>query len=203
MSVICDATLPGRWEPLTIHKTHFVNGNTIIPPFPDGYQQAVLGLGCFWGPERYFWQLNGVYSTSVGYSGGSTPHPNYKEVCTGKTGHAEVVRIVFDPGIISYQDLLVHFWEAHDPTQGMRQGNDNGSQYRSILLTVNAEQQEQAEQSRLHYQKRLSSAGYGEVTTVIRPLLVYYFAEQDHQQYLAKNPNGYCGFHKTGVSFSS
>ncbi len=203
MSVCCDAAIPGRWDPILVNHQHYVNGNRIAPPFPSGLQIAILGLGCFWGPEKHFRELQGIYSTSVGYSGGCTPNPVYKEVCTGRTGHAEVVRVVFDPEIVNYQSILIEFWQSHDPTQGMRQGNDTGSQYRSMIITSNQQQQEIAEKTLIHYQQRLTDSGLGRITTVIRPLSVYYFAEQEHQQYLAKNPQGYCGFHKTGVTFDS
>ncbi|MEE9346081.1 MAG: peptide-methionine (S)-S-oxide reductase MsrA [Methylococcales bacterium] len=196
-----DNALTGRWEPTPINQTHYVSGNRIEAPFPAGFEQAIFGMGCFWGPEKRFWEMDGVYSTSVGYSGGGTPNPIYKEVCTGKTGHAEVVRIVFNPTVISYQTLLIYFWETHDPTQGMRQGNDVGSQYRSVIYTHSKQQQEQAENTQSHYQQRLVKAGFGGITTVIRPVMVYYFAEVEHQQYLAKCPQGYCGLKKTGVTF--
>ncbi|MEE9413135.1 MAG: peptide-methionine (S)-S-oxide reductase MsrA [Methylococcales bacterium] len=198
-----DSALPGRWEALPTNQAHYVNGNRIIAPFPADLDQAILGMGCFWGPEKRFWEMDGVYSTSVGYSGGGTPNPIYKEVCTGKTGHTEVVRIVFDPNVISYQSLLIYFWEHHDPTQGMRQGNDTGSQYRSVIYTHSKRQQEIAENTRSNYQQRLKQAGFSEITTVIRPVLVYYFAEQEHQQYLAKCPQGYCSLKQTGVTFDS
>lgn len=202
MSVNIDALLPRRSEPIMVDETHFVNGNRVVTPFPAGLEQTILGMGCFWGPEKRFWEMHGVYSTSAGYSGGCTPNPNYKEVCTGKTGHAEVVRIVFDPETISYESLLIYFWEEHDPTQGMRQGNDRGSQYRSVIYTSSHQQQEIAENTRSHYQKRLTQHGFNEITTVIRPVLIYYFAEQEHQQYLAKCPQGYCGLKQTGVTFN-
>ena len=202
MKVCCDITLPGRWEPLEVGPKHFVNENQIIPPFPADLEQTIFGMGCFWGAEKRFWELAGVYSTAVGYSGGCTPNPVYEEVCTGHTGHAEVVKIVFDPEQISYQTLLIHFLEAHDPTQGMRQGNDHGSQYRSVILTISKHQQDIADSSRIHYQQRLTNAGFGVITTVIRPAPPFYYAEQAHQQYLAKNPQGYCGFHQTGVTFN-
>ncbi|RYJ01323.1 MAG: peptide-methionine (S)-S-oxide reductase MsrA, partial [Actinomycetales bacterium] len=161
-----------------------------------------FGLGCFWGEEQTFWQVPGVWSTTVGYAGGVTPHPTYEEVCTGRTGHAEVVRVVFDPAQVSYADLLKVFWENHDPTQGMRQGNDRGSQYRSIILTTTPEQQAEAESSKAAYQKQMTKAGYGEITTSIKPLEDYYYAEEAHQQYLVKNPFGYCPLHATGVSYA-
>jgi peptide-methionine (S)-S-oxide reductase len=179
-----------------------VLGTPIEGPIPDGFEVAVFGLGCFWGEEKMFWEIPGVYSTSVGYAGGVTPNPTYDEVCTGRTGQAEVVRVVFDPSKVTYDDLLTHFWEAHDPTQGMRQGNDIGSQYRSILLTTSPEQQAAAEASRDRYQKALAAKGYGEIKTSILPLGEYYFAEDYHQQYLYRNPYGYCPIHATGVRLS-
>jgi peptide-methionine (S)-S-oxide reductase len=202
MSVNFDTLLPGRSDPIMVDETHFVSGNRVVTPFPANLEQTILGMGCFWGPEKRFWEMHGVYSTSVGYCGGGTPNPHYKEVCTGQTGHAEVVRVVFDPGLISYESLLIYFWEAHDPTQGMRQGNDRGSQYRSVIYTSSQQQQDIAENTRFHYQERLEQNGFSEITTVIRPVLVYYFAEQEHQQYLAKCPQGYCGLKQTGVTFS-
>ena len=183
--------------------THFVNGNPLRAPFPDGLQQAVFGLGCFWGAERKFWQLDGVYTTAVGYAGGTTVDPDYKLVCSGSTGHAEVVLVVFDPGLISYAELLRVFWENHDPTQGMRQGNDIGTQYRSSVYTLDDAQLKAAERSRAAYAKSLGTAGYGAITTEIRPLERFYYAEDYHQQYLAKNPGGYCGIGGTGVSCSA
>jgi peptide-methionine (S)-S-oxide reductase len=192
--------LPGRATEMPVPAQHFVNGNPLKPPFPEGLEIAVFGMGCFWGAERLFWQAEGVYSTSAGYAGGSTPNPDYREVCSGGTGHAEVVQVVFDPRKISYADLLTIFWESHDPTQGMRQGNDTGTQYRSAVYTLNQAQAEQARESRSRYQARLSEAGYGAITTEIAPLDTFYFAEDYHQQYLAKNPNGYCGIGGTGVS---
>jgi peptide-methionine (S)-S-oxide reductase len=198
-----DAALPGRWEQTTIDKVHYVSGNQVVAPFPTGYDIAILGMGCFWGPEKRFWAMDGVYSTSVGYSGGATPNPVYKEICSGQTGHAEVVRIVFDPAVISYQSLLIYFWEQHDPTQGMRQGNDTGTQYRSVIYTNSKQQQDIAEATRTTYQQHLDDAGFSAITTIIRPTLMYYFAEPEHQQYLAKCPQGYCGLKKTGVTFNS
>jgi peptide-methionine (S)-S-oxide reductase len=198
-----DEALPGRpARPYSVPATHAVLGTPIEGPVPDGFEVAVFGLGCFWGDEKMFWELPGVYSTSVGYAGGITPNPTYEETCTGRTGHAEVVRVVFDPSNITYDELLTTFWEAHNPTQGMRQGNDIGSQYRSILLTVNDEQQAAAERSRDAYQKALTAKGYGEITTSIVPLGEYYYAEDYHQQYLHKVPNGYCPIHATGVKYS-
>ena len=179
---------------------HFVNGNPIKGPFDDHLQQAVFGLGCFWGAERRFWETEGVYSTAVGYAGGSTADPDYKKVCAGDTGHAEVVLVVFDPGIVSYEDLLGIFWESHDPTQGMRQGNDVGTQYRSTIYTNSDAQDTAARGSLSAYQSELSVAGYGDITTEIAPLDTFYYAEDYHQQYLAKNPGGYCGLSGTGVS---
>jgi peptide-methionine (S)-S-oxide reductase len=195
--------LPGRdTRPFSVPAVHAVLGTPLEGPVPDGFEVAVVGLGCFWGEEKTFWQLPGVWSTSVGYAGGVTPNPTYEEVCTGRTGHAEVVRVVFDPSKLSYDDLLTTFWEAHNPTTGMRQGNDIGSQYRSILLTTSPEQQVIAETSRDHYQKALTAKGFGEITTSIVPLDEYYFAEDYHQQYLYKVPNGYCPIHATGVKYA-
>jgi peptide-methionine (S)-S-oxide reductase len=197
-----DDALPGRdARPFGLPAKHAVLGTPIEGPAPDGFSVAVFGLGCFWGEEKTFWELPGVWSTSVGYAGGLTPNPTYEEVCTGRTGHAEVVRVVFDPDVLSYPALLKVFWEAHDPTQGMRQGNDRGSQYRSVLLTTTPEQQEAAERSRDDYQVELTKAGYGAITTSILPLADFYFAEAYHQQYLHKNPNGYCPIHATGVRY--
>jgi len=195
--------LPGRIEPLSVPGTHYVNGNRIQPPFPDGLVRAYFGMGCFWGAERIFWELPGVYSTAVGYQGGLTPNPTYSEVCSGRTGHAEVVLVVFDPEKIAYATLLAAFWEGHDPTQGMRQGGDVGTQYRSAIYTVDDGQRRLAEQSRDRYQGRLSGAGYGAVTTEIADVPTFYYAEEYHQQYLAKNPGGYCGLGGTGVSCPS
>jgi peptide-methionine (S)-S-oxide reductase len=179
---------------------HFVNGRTLKEPFPEQMQRAVFGLGCFWGAERLFWETDGVYTTAVGYAGGKAPDPTYHEVCTGNTGHAEVVLVVFDPAIVSFDDLLRIFWESHDPTQGMRQGNDVGTQYRSTIYTLNAGQQTAARQSQETYQAELSAAKLGAITTEIVPLDTFYYAEDYHQQYLAKNPGGYCGIGGTGVS---
>ena len=196
-----DQALPGRdTRSFSVGTTHAVLGTPIEADPPEGYAEAIFGLGCFWGEEKTFWQLPGVWSTSVGYAGGTTRHPTYEEVCGGRTGHAEVVRVIFDPAQVSYPELLKVFWESHDPTQGMRQGNDVGTQYRSIVLTVSPEQQKQAEASRATYQEALSARGYGEITTVIQPLDAYWYAEDYHQQYLAKNPFGYCPVHSTGVS---
>jgi peptide-methionine (S)-S-oxide reductase len=192
--------LPGRSDRMTITETHFVNGNRIAPPFPPGLQQAVFAMGCFWGAERKFWKLKGVYSTAVGYAAGHTPNPTYREVCSGMTGHAEVVLVVFDPTTIGYDDLLKVFWENHDPTQGMRQGNDVGTQYRSGIYYSDDAQRRAAERSRDTFQTQLTVAGYGVITTEILPAPEFYYAEEYHQQYLAKNPDGYCGLGGTGVT---
>jgi peptide-methionine (S)-S-oxide reductase len=192
--------LPGRPRKMPVPERHFVNGARLEPPFPAGLQQAVFGMGCFWGAERKFWQAAGVHSTAVGYAGGFTPNPTYEEVCSGLTGHTEVVLVVFDPAQVSYEDLLRIFWENHDPTQGMRQGNDTGTQYRSAVYTYGEDQRRAAEASRDAYQERLRAAGYGAVTTEIREAPEFYYAEDYHQQYLAKNPQGYCGIGGTGVS---
>jgi peptide-methionine (S)-S-oxide reductase len=193
--------LPGRAERMRVPERHEVNGHRIEPPFPEGLQLALFGLGCFWGAERKFWVLPGVYSTAVGYAAGQTPNPTYEEVCTGRTGHTEVVRVVFDPAAIGYGDLLRVFWESHDPTQGMRQGNDEGTQYRSGIYVSDDTQRELAESSRAAYQARLSEAGLGAITTEILPAPEFYYAEDYHQQYLAKNPNGYCGLGGCGISY--
>jgi peptide-methionine (S)-S-oxide reductase len=196
--------LPGRTQrPFTLPEKHAVLGTPLEGEIPEGFGVAIFGLGCFWGEEKTFWQLPGVWSTSVGYAGGTTAHPSYEEVCSGRTGHAEVVRVVYDPSRISYDDLLKVFWENHDPTQGMRQGNDIGSQYRSLILTTSDDQQAAAVASRDAYQKAMTKAGYGEVTTSILPLKNYYFAEEYHQQYLHKNPYGYCPLHATGVKYDA
>lgn len=195
-----ETALPGRTTPIKVPDKHYVNGHPLQPPFPDNMQQAVFGLGCFWGAERKFWQTEGVYTTAVGYSAGHTPNPTYQEVCTGMTGHNEVVLVVFDPEIIGYQDLLKVFWEAHNPTQGMRQGNDIGTQYRSGIYYSNEEQRELAEQSLNAYQRNLKASGYAAITTEIKQVAPFYYAEDYHQQYLAKNPNGYCGLGGTGVT---
>jgi peptide-methionine (S)-S-oxide reductase len=194
--------LPGRADAMPIPAAHHVNGATLGPDFPEGIRTAVFGMGCFWGAERKFWELDGVYSTAVGYAGGSTPNPTYEETCSGRTGHAEVVLVAYDPAKVSYEELLATFWENHDPTQGMRQGNDRGTQYRSAIYTADADQQEAAEASRAAYQERLKVAGYGDITTEIRPTAdaPFFYAEGYHQQYLSKNPNGYCGIGGTGVS---
>ena len=192
--------LPGRQEKMPVPEAHFVNGHPLEPPYPEGMEKAVFGLGCFWGAERCFWQLDGVYTTAVGYGGGLTPNPSYEEVCTGRTGHNEVVLVVFDPKAVTYNDLLKVFWEAHDPTQGMRQGNDVGTQYRSGIYTYGESQKQAAEASRERYQEEISKAGYGAITTEVLDAGEFYFAEDYHQQYLAKNPWGYCGLGGTGVS---
>ena len=192
--------LPGRSTPLTVPATHFVNGHRISAPFPAGLREAVFGLGCFWGAERLFWELPGVYSTAVGYAGGLTPNPTYQEVCSGQTGHTEVVKVVYDPEKIDYEDLLKAFWEAHDPTQGMRQGNDVGTQYRSAIYVNDPEQRAAAEASKRTYQAGLTGAGRGTITTEILDAPPFYYAEDYHQQYLAKNPDGYCGLKGTGVA---
>ena len=185
---------------MAVPAAHFVNGNPLQPPFPLGFEQAVFGMGCFWGVERVFWQLEGVFSTAAGYAAGLTPNPSYQEVCSGQTGHNEVVLVVFDPTVISYVELLRTFWEGHNPTQGMRQGNDMGTQYRSGIYTFNNAQEEQAEATKLAFQAELNTAGYGDITTEILPTGEFYYAEDYHQQYLAKNPGGYCGLGGTGVS---
>jgi peptide-methionine (S)-S-oxide reductase len=195
-----EEALPGRETPLRVARAHFVNGNPIAPPFPEGLELADFGMGCFWGAERKFWQAPGVFATAVGYQGGHTPNPSYEEVCSGRTGHTEVVRVVFDPKRTSYAALLSIFWENHDPTQGMRQGNDAGTQYRSAIYLHSAEQRRAAEASRELYQKRLREAGHGEITSEIREAPPFYYAEDYHQQYLAKNPAGYCGMGGTGVA---
>jgi len=195
-----DEALPGRSDPLPVAARHFVNGNPLEGPFAPELEQAVFGLGCFWGAERRFWQADGVFSTAAGYAGGVTPNPTYEEVCSGLTGHTEVVLVVFDPAVVSYEQLLGVFWESHDPTQGMRQGNDVGTQYRSAIYVCSEAQQRSAEDSLRAYQGELEKAGYGTITTEIGPLDRFYYAEDYHQQYLAKNPNGYCGIGGTGVS---
>ena len=191
--------LPGRAQAMSVPERHFVNGNRIVPPFPEGMELALYGMGCFWGAEKKFWQAEGVYSTAVGYAGGITRNPTYEEVCSGLTGHAEVVRVVYDPRRTSYSAMLKIFWENHDPTQGMRQGNDVGTQYRSAIYWTSAAQCELAEASASRYQSALEGAGYGHVTTEIREAPDFYYAEEYHQQYLAKNPWGYCGLGGTGV----
>jgi peptide-methionine (S)-S-oxide reductase len=196
-----DEALPGRSErPFAVPERHAVLGNRLEPPFPEGLEVAVFGLGCFWGAERIFWQTDGVWSTSVGYAGGHTPNPTYEEVCSGRTGHTEAVQVVFDPAKVSYRDLLKIFWEAHDPTQGFRQGNDIGTQYRSAIYYRDGEQRQAAEETRAVFQQSLGRSGYGEITTEIAPAGSYWYAEDYHQQYLYKVPNGYCGIGGTGVS---
>ena len=192
--------LPGRDAAIPTAERHFVNGSAIRPPYPAGAELATFAMGCFWGAEKLFWQTDGVLSTSAGYAGGFTPNPTYEEVCSGRTGHAEVVQVVFDPRRIGYEELLRLFWENHDPTQGMRQGNDRGTQYRSMILTHSDDQRVAAESSREAYQAELSRAGFGAITTEIVDAPTYYFAEDYHQQYLAKNPAGYCPDHSTGVA---
>ena len=193
--------LPGRAAPMPVPARHFVNGHPLAPPFPDAMALALFGLGCFWGAERRFWERPGVYSTAVGYAGGLTPNPTYEEVCTGLTGHTEVVRVVFDPAVVGYEDLLTLFWESHDPTQGMRQGNDVGTQYRSAIYVADEAQRELALRSRELYARALAAAGRGAITTEIADAPPFYYAEAYHQQYLAKNPDGYCGIGGCGVPF--
>ncbi len=196
-----ETALPGRTETMPGPSQHDVNGNPLKPPYPDGLEMAMFGLGCFWGAERKFWQQEGVFTTAVGYAAGLTPNPTYREVCSGMTGHNEVVRVVFDPKVISYETLLQVFWESHDPTQGMRQGNDTGTQYRSGIYVYSDAQKKLAETSRDIYQQALSKAGKGQITTEIIDAPEFYYAEDYHQQYLAKNPNGYCGLGGTNVAF--
>ncbi|MEU7630067.1 peptide-methionine (S)-S-oxide reductase MsrA [Nocardia sp. NPDC049220] len=199
-----EQALPGRPELLRVPDTHYVSGHPIHPPFPNSMRIAVVAMGCFWGAEKEFWELDGVYSTAVGYVGGFTPNPTYEEVCSGQTGHTESVLVVFDPAVIDYRGILEQFWENHDPTQGMRQGNDRGTQYRSAIFTLDAEQAAAAGATAQAFGKRLAEAGYGEITTQITPLSelsAFYYAEGYHQQYLAKNPGGYCPVHATGVSY--
>ena len=198
-----EEALPGRSAPLKVPEKHFVNGHRTVPPFPTGLREAMFAMGCFWGAEKLFWELPGVYSTAVGYAGGFTPNPTYEEVCTGQTGHAEVVRVIYDPQKIRYEDLLKAFWESHDPTQGMRQGNDLGTQYRSAIYTLDAAQRQAAEASRRIFQSSLTAGGHGAITTEIRDAPQFFYAEDYHQQYLAKNPDGYCPDHSCGVSFKS
>ena len=195
-----DKTIPGRAQPMPVPERHFVNGHALKPPFPAGLQQAVFGMGCFWGAERLFWKLPGVYATAVGYAGGETRNPSYEEVCSGFTNHAEVVLVVFDPKTVSYEELLKTFWEGHDPTQGMRQGNDAGTQYRSTIYAYGDEQLQAARKSKEIFEKALKAKGFGPITTEIRPAPEFYYAEDYHQQYLGKNPAGYCGLGGTGVS---
>ncbi|MBV6753173.1 peptide-methionine (S)-S-oxide reductase MsrA [Pseudomonas chlororaphis] len=195
-----EQALPGRETPMTVPENHFVNGNPLLGPFPGNVEFAIFGLGCFWGAERRFWQREGVYSTSVGYAGGFTPNPTYEEVCSGLTGHSEVVLVVYEPEIVSYEQLLALFWELHDPTQGMRQGNDIGSQYRSVIYATKPDQLEAALKSKQVFQAELSKAGHGSITTEIDEAPTFFYAEAYHQQYLAKNPEGYCGIRGTGVT---
>ncbi len=194
--------LPGRDKSMPIHNRHYVTGNPIAPPFPAHLQQALFGMGCFWGAERKFWQFPHIFSTAVGYTGGYTPNLTYDELCTGLTGHNEVVKVIYDPALVAYSDLLKLFWESHNPTQGMRQGNDIGTQYRSGIYTFTEAQQEQAMASKDAYQTQLSQAGYWQITTEILPATEFYYAEDYHQQYLAKEPNGYCGLGGLGVCYS-
>jgi peptide-methionine (S)-S-oxide reductase len=195
-----ESALPGRSQAMPVPAAHYVNGNPLRGPFPAGLQQALFGMGCFWGVERKFWQVEGVFTTAAGYAAGFTPNPGYQEVCTGRTGHNEVVLVVFDPQVVSYGALLQLFWEGHDPTQGMRQGNDRGTQYRSGIYYFDEEQHRQALATRDIFQQELDRAGYGAITTEILPAPAFYYAEEYHQQYLAKNPGGYCGLGGTGVS---
>ena len=195
--------LPGREQTMPVPERHFVNGHSLTPPLPAGMEQALFGLGCFWGAERRFWETPGVYTTAVGYAGGYTPNPTYEEVCSGMTGHNEVVWVVYDPEVVSYETLLQRFWESHDPTQGMRQGNDVGTQYRSGIYTYSDAQRAAAEASLAHYRKQLAAAGRGDITTEIREAPPFYYAEGYHQQYLAKKPNGYCGLGGTGVPYEA
>lgn len=196
-----DQALPGRSEKMAVQEIHYVSGNRLVPPFPEGLEMAMFGMGCFWGAERRYWKLEGVYSTAVGYAAGHTSNPTYEEVCSGMTGHNEVVRVVFDPARVSYETLLRVFWESHDPTQGMRQGNDIGSQYRSGIYFYNGKQEEAARRSRGTYQSTLQQRGYGDITTELIEAPEFYYAETYHQQYLAKNPGGYCGLGGTGVAY--
>lgn len=198
-----EEALPGREQPLKVENRHAVKDVPIKPPFPEGTEQVQFGMGCFWGAEQAFWELPGVYTTAVGYSGGYTSNPTYEEVCSGRTGHNEVVLVVYDPKTIVFEELLEFFWENHDPTQGMRQGNDRGTQYRSAIYTYNEAQQRLAEKSREVFQEALDSAGEGKITTEIKPAGEFYYAETYHQQYLAKNPGGYCGLAGTGVEYPS
>ena len=195
-----DRALPGREQAIAVPERHFVLGNPIAPPFPEGLERAVFGMGCFWGAERMFWEADGVWTTAAGYAGGFTPNPTYEEVCSGSTGHAEAVLAVFDPARTGYEEMLRIFWEGHDPTQGMRQGNDTGTQYRSAIYWHSEDQRKAAEESRAMFATRLSAAGYGDITTEVAQAGPFFYAEEYHQQYLAKNPNGYCGLGWTGVS---
>jgi peptide-methionine (S)-S-oxide reductase len=198
---IAAEALPGRREPMPVPERHFVSDNCLSPPFPAGLQVAMFGMGCFWGAERLYWDLPGVYSTAAGYAGGFTPNPSYQEVCSGMTGHTEVVRVVFDPARIGYSELLKYFWESHDPTQGMRQGGDVGTQYRSAIYAIDETQLRGAEDSKAAYQRALDKAGHGRpISTDVMPAPAFYYAEEYHQQYLAKNPGGYCGLDGTGVA---
>lgn len=201
MSPFSVAPPKGRETPLSISGVHAVNGESMLPPYPEALSEIILGLGCFWGAERLFWEMPGVNVTAVGYAGGTTPNPTYEETCTGRTGHAEVVRVIHDPAVVDLDTLLQAFWEAHDPTQGNRQGNDIGPQYRSAIFTTNDAQSAQALQSRERYQNALNKAGGGTITTEIAPLDAFYFAEEYHQQYLDKNPGGYCSLRGTGIPF--
>jgi peptide-methionine (S)-S-oxide reductase len=198
--IAAEDALPGRDEPIRVPERHEVLGNPLTPPWPEGFQQIVVGMGCFWGAERVFWQADGVWTTAVGYAGGHTKNPSYEEVCSAKTGHTEAVLAVFDPAVTSYDEMLRLFWENHDPTQGMRQGNDVGTQYRSAIYYTTEAEREAAERSRDMFAERLKAAGYGEITTEIAPLDAFYYAEDYHQQYLHKVPHGYCGLGGTGVS---
>jgi peptide-methionine (S)-S-oxide reductase len=195
-----EEALPGRADAMPVPPTHAVSGARMVPPFPDGMKQAQFGLGCFWGAERKFWQTRGVYATAVGYAGGPTPNPTYKEVCSGRTGHTEVVLVVYDPTQVRYADLLKVFWESHDPTQGMRQGNDVGTQYRSAIYAYGADDEREALASKDAYERELQKAGFGPITTEVRRAPPFYYAEEYHQQYLHKNPDGYCGLGGTGVA---
>lgn len=196
-----EQALPGRNKAIPVSELHFVNGNRIKAPFPKGFEQAVFGMGCFWGAERKFWQMEGVYSTAVGYAGGYTPNPGYEEVCSGMTGHTEVVLVIYDPDLVGYEKLLKQFWESHDPTQGMRQGNDIGSQYRSCIYCYGDDQLRLAVESAKHYQRILTQAGLATITSEITSAPAFYYAEDYHQQYLGKNPNGYCGLGGAGVNY--
>ena len=195
-----EAALPGRPDPIRTDEVHYVNGRPLKGPYPEGFDTAVFGMGCFWGVERVFWKLPGVWVTAAGYAGGHTPNPTYEEVCSGRTGHAEVVQVVFNPREITYGELLKVFWESHDPTQGMRQGNDIGTQYRSVIYYADEDQRRQAETSKAAYEQALKAQGLGPITTAVEPAPPFYFAEDYHQGYLAKNPAGYCGVGGTGVS---
>jgi peptide-methionine (S)-S-oxide reductase len=199
--VTVEQALPGREEEMPVRASHLVLGTPITPPFPEGLERAIFAMGCFWGAERLFWTLPGVYTTAVGYAGGFTPNPSYREVCGGRTGHAEAVLVVFDPALISYEELVRTFFEGHDPTQGMRQGNDVGTQYRSAIYTTTPEQEQVAKEVEARFQETLSEAGHGTITTEIRPSVAFYYAEPSHQQYLKANPGGYCGLGGIGVSY--